>query len=201
MRTMLAMVALVLGCGAPQPEAATDAILGGDDGGGGGNDGGSGGNDLAWYQSGSRIKMVVLNSPDGAKQFQGWHDVMRNEDCAFVPTSDGVTRCLPTPGPLSATIYEYALFLFADAACTVPVVRVPAACSPLPTYIVSANLNGCQTSFAYTAVHQLGQMFTSAYQKSGANCSSIAPDPSVVYYARGAAVPLTAFQTATRALE
>ena len=205
MRKLVVMV-MLMGCGSASPVNETDAPLnendgGGSDDGGGGGDGGGSGVDPTWYRSGSRIKMIVLNTPDGAKQFNGWRDVTRNEDCSFVPTSDGMTRCLPTPVPQSATIFDYALFHFADAACTMPVVRLPASCSPLPTYILTATVSGCQTSITYTAVNQRGQMYTSAYQRSGANCTSTAPDPMYVFYGLGAAVPLSSFQTATRAVE
>lgn len=46
-------------------------------------------------ESGTRIKMRVGETPDGAKMFLGWHDAERGENCSFRVAADGKTRCLP----------------------------------------------------------------------------------------------------------
>ncbi len=193
----LALILLVA-CGETQTGSSNDATPGDAFASGDGGSGDPSGS--SWYKSGTRIKMIVLNTPDGAKQFSGWRDTVRNEDCTFVPTGDGMTRCLPTPSATSR--YVYSATYFADASCTVPVAQVAASCTSLPSYILTADISDCQTSIVYTAVNMRGtQMYSSAYLKSGASCTGLTANASVVYYGIGAAVPLTEFQTATRAIE
>jgi len=87
-------------------------------GGGGGSGaagaGGTGPSRLALYQSGSRMKLIVGTTPDGAKDFRGWWDSSLKERCSFQAAPDGKVRCLPAMLP--ATPY------FADVGCTKPVV-------------------------------------------------------------------------------
>jgi hypothetical protein len=116
----IALVAALVGCGAVGNNAGNGnggngTGSGGDAGGngtGGGSGGGGGGSaDLApapqldLYQSGTRIKMKVLTTPDGAKSFQGWHDTQLDIDCQFLAATDGQTRCLPLGTAYAQTFF------------------------------------------------------------------------------------------------
>lgn len=48
-----------------------------------------------WYAPGSRLKIRYLEWSDGARQFAGWYDSERKEECTRASTPDGGTRCLP----------------------------------------------------------------------------------------------------------
>ncbi len=78
---------------------------------------------------------------DGSKQFIGWYDSLRKENCGFQTAADGMMRCLPggiavSPGSVSTPIY-------ADAGCTVLISRTPAiqnGCPlPVPSYGVTSS--------------------------------------------------------------
>ncbi len=87
---VLLLLVLVCACGSMEGNEPPG------DGGGTGSGTGSGtgtgsnpGGDPFGYRSGTRIKMKVLNTPDGAKVLQGWHDTQRNEECSLRLASDG----------------------------------------------------------------------------------------------------------------
>ena len=62
-------------------------------------------NELAVYQGGSRIKMRVGTTEDGAKTFLGWRDTMRDEDCSFVRAAGpGCYAWRPTQNALLAQV-------------------------------------------------------------------------------------------------
>jgi hypothetical protein len=78
--------------------------------------------------SGTRLRARYYVGADGSRQFIGWHDKERGEDCAFVQQPDGTLRCVPFYSTAAATY-------FADAACvTQPLVPVLKAvgCTPSP---------------------------------------------------------------------
>jgi hypothetical protein len=85
------------------------------------------------YQSGTRLKASYWAGTDGSKQFTGWHDSQRNEDCSFTTAADGSTRC--TPNAAFSSTY------FADANCTQPVYVVGSTCESLPPYVTSATID------------------------------------------------------------
>ena len=88
-------------------------------------DSGIGSNQLAVNQSGSRIKMNVGSTADGAKMFLGWIDTQLNTGCSFYSAADGKTRCLPAGATGS--------FYFSDAACTMPLITSFAGPNPTPS--------------------------------------------------------------------
>jgi len=88
---------------------------------GGGSDPGGGGgppDGTTDHTSGSRLRVRYLAGADGSREFIGFFDSQRNENCLFgggtVRASDGTIRCLPS----EAVAYQSA-FYFEDAACTV----------------------------------------------------------------------------------
>lgn len=63
--------------------------------------------------SGTRIKAVYWETPDGARIFAGrMRDMQRDEECAPGVAADGVTRCLPSWERLNYSA-------FADNSCTI----------------------------------------------------------------------------------
>lgn len=81
-------------------------------------------------QSGTRLRAKYFVGSDGSRQFNGWHDSQRNEDCSFGTASDGMTRCLPR----GATTGAY----FADSGCSQVLAYVPkAGCTPPGPYALS----------------------------------------------------------------
>lgn len=66
-------------------------------------------------ESGSRLRKIERVGADGSREFAGWYDSERDEDCAFRKI-DSVARCLPQMHQSSDRNYEP----YADAACTRP---------------------------------------------------------------------------------
>ncbi len=196
MMKQLAMVMfLMVGCGdsqsaAEEPDAAMPDDAGSDDGGGGGTVG-------TWYKSGTRIKMSVLSTPDGAKQFQGWNDTSRNETCRFVFASDGAMRCLPADSAPHVGTY------FSDNACTVPAVIVYT-CATAPKYIEVQTAGvtcGVNTAMTYGPVYERGAQLTTIYQRGASTCTATPVSAPYTAYAVGAQVPIADFQSASTAVE
>lgn len=149
------------------------------------------------YTSGSRIRMKVIHSPDGAKQFWGWHDATRNEDCQILATSDGKQRCLPFVSSYLTIGSD-----FADAACTVPVVRIDAntsACgASIAKYIVVQSYSSCAFSFRIFDRGEIGSQ-TTLYRKSASNgsCTTSNLGQGETYRTFGAEIPASSFQEFT----
>jgi hypothetical protein len=100
------------------------------------------------YVTGTRLQPVVLEGSDGSRQFTGWFDTMRGEDCAFRLASDGTMRCLPAAAPAST---KY--FAVNAGECNRPVVLVPscAMTDERPKY--AAMPVGCGTSLGPLLLH------------------------------------------------
>lgn len=201
------MVTFVAACGPGQPEQlvphpdgpTSDAPGRGDASGSGSDPGtGSGSDPLADYRSGTRIKMQVLTTPDGAKQFSGWFDTQRNEPCVFQTASDGVTRCLP---PLIALVFDGADGSYVDAACSQPAEEFSAAslCSTVKYIFVFRSTGACPS----VGPRVLPAMqLTARFVKSGTACTATPiPTGSIVYGVSGPEVPPSSFQSATLAVE
>lgn len=45
--------------------------------------------------SGERLRARYLQADDGTRQWLGWYDIERGENCSFRIAEDGVERCLP----------------------------------------------------------------------------------------------------------
>src|SRR5262245_10400360 len=116
MKRFTIVIGLALGC------TAMDAPPGSGNGGaaGAGSGGTTGSNQLDIYQSGTRIKLRVGTTPDGAKTFLGWHDAQRSEHCNFYAAADGTRRCLPVFDQPSAALDAS---VFSDAQCTMQLAR------------------------------------------------------------------------------
>ena len=140
-----------------------------DDAGAGNGDGGS--------QSGSRLKIVWNEFPDGTRTVLGTYDSLRQEACTLGYDED-TTRCVPAAMDL----------VFGDASCTQQVGRVYDLCSDAK-YIAG------QGGF-FVRGAQLAQ--TSFYADDGGGCAG--PYTGEVY-ALGAEVPIGEFAAVTRVRE
>jgi len=203
-RTLIAALAVAACSSMEMPSAGGSSGSNGNGGTSGTGSGGSGGttgsNQLDIYQSGSRIKMRVGTTPDGAKTFIGWRDTQRNEDCQFsYKMTDGLIHC----EPISAANPFYAYNAFADAQCTTPLALVPSCAMP-PKYgysIVYPSGNNCGD---YTFhLYNLGAAYTGTglYQKSGTSCTATQRDQSYTYFAIGAEIPASDLQSMTESVE
>src|SRR5262249_36764419 len=83
---MLAASALVSlgGCSSKHDSAQAATIPGPD---------GSHAYQVAAAVSGSRLRAKYLTTADGARQFVGWYDSQRKEDCSFDVAEDGQMHC------------------------------------------------------------------------------------------------------------
>jgi hypothetical protein len=89
-------------------------------------------------QSGSRLRAIYVVGSDGSREFRGWHDAQRNEDCSFTNASDGSMRCMPVAGGSGGLYYS-------DASCTVPIFLIPPAsnCGGRPSSKYGSAVKGC----------------------------------------------------------
>ncbi len=194
------LLGVVMACGpanAVGGDAAGDGRVdsGGSDS---GPDSGGGGDSVEPNRSGSRIKMKMLSSGDGAKVFQGNYDSQRGEDCSFQVAADGMTRCLPTP---MVTIDSPSLFQ--DAACSVPV-AIWFTCVPAPRYISMAISSSCPPVPGVRVFPALLAAPTNTlFSRSGAQCVQSTLDPATfsAYRISGAEIPPSSFQSATLQIE
>jgi hypothetical protein len=159
---------------------------------GGGDDTG-GGTDARSNHSGSRIKMNMLTTPDGARSFTGWRDTQLDLDCNFQLAGDGVMRCLPT-----TELFDNGVGYFGDAACSIPVAIRSSCFGPEPKHILRYPSPTCPITTGYR-VHAAGAKYTTTYARSGANC--VATGLSFTAYAIGAEVAPSTFQSATSSVE
>ena len=152
--------------------------------------------DLDVNKSGTRLKMRVGTTPDGARAFLGWRDTLRNDDCFFQYAADGAQRCLPSGATIGA--------FFRDAGCTqalgfvslgaCPSVPQPKYATKYDALCAAANRYG-QRIYPVTGIHT-GAIFTGS--PTGCSATTI---PGYVFYTLGTEVPPTDFAAATETLE
>jgi hypothetical protein len=81
------------------------------------------------HTSGTRLRVRYHAGADGSREFLGFFDNQRNENCYFQKASDGLTRCLPST---KAVYFSYGGGYYADAACSQRILPVQAnECSPI----------------------------------------------------------------------
>jgi hypothetical protein len=191
---------LLAACSSPGPGADDDDVPPDDgrprvDAVGTGTDAGidGGPSQLSVYESGTRLKMRVGTSPDGAKTFLGWRDTMRNEDCAFQLAGDGQQRCLPA----GAANYAEGLF-WGDSGCaTTRLAYTTVGCAA--TGHVQRYEQATCTTYRWR-IHALGpRHLGTVYVKSGASCT--VNTSAYDFYVLGAEVPPGSFVGLTESLE
>jgi len=187
MKECIVLSLSVLACNPASAVVNDDAATGRDDATIGGSDATAGGGRPGVYQSGSRIRMKMLNTPDGAKMFWGTYDSQRAEDCNFTfPSSDGVVRCLPSAASLS---------YFGDASCSTPV-AIALACAP-PKYVTAPyTFTGCPNTLVTGAIYNATQLSGSLFSKSGTACiAAQVPAGYAIYGVSGPEIPPATFQS------
>ena len=192
----LLVLSASVACTGTPPGSGGDADLPPDDGrvtSDGGPDPDGGPSELGVYESGSRLKMRVGTSPDGAKTFLGWRDTMRNEDCAFGVAADGQQRCLPA----SSGSYLENVF-WGDSGCTTTRLAYLQVGCVAATGYVHHYLTSC--SPYQVRVHMLGARHAgTVYVRSGASCT--VSTATFDFYRLGPEVPAGSFVGVTESLE
>lgn len=150
--------------------------------------------DAAPATSGTRLRARYYTGEDGSKQFVGWRDNTRNEDCSFLKSEDGQLRCLP-----AAAFASYYL----DASCTQSAATTPkeqAICAAaVPTYAVETQrFTACGTSKLF----EVGALVepTVVYVVSATGCVETKPLAVYAYYTTTPVAP-TEFVAATEQVE
>jgi hypothetical protein len=128
--------------------------------------------------SGGRLKTRVITTSDGAKQFAGFKDTQRGENCTFQQTMDGKLRCVPEAAP--ALVFDpKAGGYFSEAGCQTAVVVVVEGCAA-PKYAVlaqRASWDSCGT--LGVRVFQVGTRFVGTlYKSTSAGCVSAGSVPT-----------------------
>lgn len=146
-------------------------------------------------QSGSRIKLQVYSSADGAKvALPVLYDSMMETVCVPQKADDGVKRCLPLI--VQSLSWRY----LADPACTVPTINVPDSnCpSPAPRFARSSPDNVCD---APITIHPItGPLAAAPFETTSQGCVP-ATGTSGTFYAVGGPMPADAFVEADSAFE
>jgi hypothetical protein len=137
---------------------------------------------------GARLVPVFLAADDESRQFVGWFDRAREENCSFALSGDGVMRCLPTD-------WVHARH-FADASCKQRIAATPS-CS-VPRYVVESEQTACAADVR-RHVHELGaRLRPLAVYSSEANgaCTRVPIDPTTMYVRVGPEVRPDSFVAA-----
>jgi len=136
--------------------------------------------------AGTRLAPLFLIADDESRQFIGWFDRVRGEDCSFELAADGQVRCLPSEA-IEAT-------LFADASCKRRLALAPA-CSSARYVIEREAACGERRRFH---VFALGRRLrpASAFLETERGCSRVPLDEMGVYVAVGDEVPPALFVAA-----
>jgi hypothetical protein len=142
--------------------------------------------------SGSRLVPVFLTAEDESRQFVGWFDKSRGENCAFGLSADGATRCLPTDA-IEAR-------LFVDATCRQRAVAITA-CT-MPKYLIESFTGPACSSEVRHRVHEPGARVrpTSVFSDGGGSCTRVPLDAAAVYVMVGREVPAASFVAAKYAM-
>lgn len=152
--------------------------------------------DAAPATSGTRLRARYYAGEDGSRQFMGWRDTTRNEDCSFLKSEDGQLRCLPT-----ATYASY----YSDAGCSQPLLAVAKAtpnCGAVafaaPAYALDVGTAQCGTM----RIWKVGAAVAPGmiYVGSPASCTGTAPLDVYAYYSTTHITP-TEFVAATEQVE
>lgn len=206
--TIYFAVATLYACSAAAPPAM-DETAGGHDGVGGhgshgvggsggmatGDGGSSGGGPvppaLADPVSGSRLKSKYRTASDGSKQWIGWYDAERNEDCNFLTMSDGSLRCVPS-GWANPSGY------YADSSCTTQLAFSPG-CANV-TYAIMNDSDG-QCGYRARLFSATPSPSGTMYAKTTSSCIEYAPPPGWIFYRFGPEIQPSAFVSAVDSVE
>jgi hypothetical protein len=149
----------------------------------------------AQEMGGSRLKARYYLGDDGSKQFAGWYDTQRKENCTFGSAADGTLRCLPAVSATAVGSY------YSDAGCSKPLATIACgAAAPKYAYSYSYNTAGCLVGPSLAPV---GSRFTSAtiYIGSAGTCTATTTPASADWYEVGSSLDPSAFVRATETTE
>jgi hypothetical protein len=156
-------------------------------------------------ESGTRLRARYWTGSDGSRQFIGWRDTGRNEDCAVGTASDGQLRCLPTLSTgCSGTVATgmWAGYVYSDASCTIPAVAVNAESASTVQYVTSGASDSSTGCTRYvTTVYSVGDRAASVYTLSGATCSAYPMSSAYVAFNLGAEVAPSSLVAMTETVE
>jgi hypothetical protein len=134
--------------------------------------------------AGRRLKGLMVQSPDGARQRWGLYDTMLAVRCTSQRADDGKQRCLPVaPGTFDLNVSE---LVYADAACSELALPEDAAC---------AGGYGFKDTTAGRSIYKLGPavMTSAVYHRSGAACEPVMGATPRRLFTLGAVVPAATF--------
>jgi len=118
-------------------------------------------NALKIYQSGSRMKMRIGTSLDGAKEFRGWYDSQLGINCVFRKLTTGQIRCIPELTSLNDRWYS-------DAVCSTRAAVLPEEDDNLGQF---TNISMEVSSGVFSVVQTAGRMTQDIYFQQGASCT------------------------------
>jgi len=141
-----------------------------------------------------RLRARYRLGDDGSREFLGWFDATRGDNCAFGLGTDDKMHCLPV-SPALSTVVADELMVYSDAACQNGVI------SPVPCAEPGAKYAGRISDFCdqSTAIHPLGGPAQATHGRSEASCIASARPSSGTSI--GAEVPPGEFAEATISLE
>jgi hypothetical protein len=142
-------------------------------------------------RAGTRLVPIFLQADDGARQFVGWFDTARAEECSYALSGDGLIRCLPT------AIAEARWFL--DATCVRPIAAVSAYMPPHYLVVAEPTAHGCSTDLRHH-VYQAGRTIhlSAWYERVGGACAPVPlpANPKDIFIEAGTAIAPSAFVAA-----
>lgn len=153
-------------------------------------------------RGGTRLRANWLLGPDGfampSDPFPGqFHDLARDEDCAFGPASDGRVRCLPANMLLETINLPWGR-VYSDATCSSRVVAWPSTASPLPALACLLDGAACPSRCHIWTIGALRPASSPTYYRDSVGaCVSLVPSMDTYYLV--AEVPPTQFVAAVQA--
>lgn len=139
--------------------------------------------------SGKRLRARNAIGADGSKEFLGWFDKERGENCSFKTAEDGKVRCLP----VAHIVLDYS-----DPDCTKPVVTLPPAvdCNgEPPKYVLAMDYSDACTPSG--KVFRMGAptqaMVDPVYRSQEGGCMPLGNGPMATFYEVGEEVPMADF--------
>ncbi|MCA9646486.1 MAG: hypothetical protein H6718_10135 [Polyangiaceae bacterium] len=153
-------------------------------------------------ESGSRLRANYYAGQDGSRQFVGWHDTQRNEDCTMRNTKEG-PRCLPVLA--AADIVDWDSNEYSDPECTVVAYNARSYRCEGTVYLVEGSTDECRandalpsdTDFRVWQMDQLQQPTIYQISYDTDRCQPKALEQGRDYFVKGPEVPLTDFAGAT----
>lgn len=145
--------------------------------------------------SGSRLRAKRLQGSDGSKQFVGWFDSERGEDCSVNRTTDGQLRCTPAYKLVTDNLYE-------DASCTqrITVAEDSAECPDSHRYVVrrEPDCSGSQVEY-----FEVGEKLATklVYGKLTTACIEYKVSETGNAYRVGAPIPSESFVELTETVD